>query len=232
MTKYWKSVRLVTLTGRSGRWVKAKVWVPITKNKIACFALLLSCLTFYYQFLRCSYDFKGLVVDYMEDSSRGRSARVVLINNGTCYETLCDARLIYSRTRDFSDLVFVAGHSVDGPAVLRPGERMVCLVRDRSKLEEVLHGMEASLKPLQGNLGTVLAELYKEGKLPFKLYYGVLFEVAGSSDKVHKTWCFVGSIEVTKKYPLLFPPDSVNHICDLLTETFAPKGTVSGMFRE
>jgi len=174
----------------------------------------------------------GLVVDYMQDSSGGRSARVVLMNNGTYYETLCDAKLIYSSSKDFSDLVFVSGRNVDGPVVLRPGERMVCLVKDRSTTEEVLHGIEGSLKPFQGNMNTVLAKLDEEGKLPFRLYYGVLFEVAGSSGKVHKARCFVGSIDVTKKYPLLFYSDAVNHTCDLLKETFAPGGTVSGIFRE
>ncbi|TKJ33518.1 MAG: hypothetical protein CEE38_20370 [Planctomycetes bacterium B3_Pla] len=223
---------MATFMVRITKCVKARIWVPITKQKIACCALLLASLTFYYQFLRTSHDFKGLVVDYMEDSSRGRSARVVLINNGTYYETLCDARLIYSRSKAFSDLVFVSGRNVDGPVVLRPGERMVCLVKDRSMPEEVLHGIEGSLKPLQGNMNTVLAKLDEEGKLPFRLYYGVLFEVAGSSGKVHKAWCFVGSIEVTKKYPLVFYSNAVNHTCDLLTETFAPGGTISGMFRE
>jgi len=223
---------MATLTVRIGRYVKARVWVPITKNKIACFALLLAFLTFYYQFLHRSHDFKGLVVDYMQDSSRGRSARVVLINNGTYSETLCDARLTYSRSKDFSDLVFVSGHNVDGPVVLRPGERMVCLVKDRSTPENVLHQIEGSLKPFQGNMNTILAKLDEEGKLPFRLYCGVLFEVAGSSDKVLKAWCFVASIEVTKKYPLLFHFGTVNHTCDLLTETFDPGGIISGMFRE
>jgi len=216
---------------RITKCVKARIWVPITKNKIACFALLLSSSTFYYQFLRTSHDFKGLVVDYMQDSSGGRSARVVLMNNGTYYETLSDARLIYSESKDFSDFTFVSGHNVDGPVVLRPGERMVCLVKDQSTPETILHVIGRSLKPLQGNM-TILTKLDEEGKLPFRLYYGVLFEAVGSSGKVHKTWCLVSVIEVRKKYGLLFYSNTVTRTCDLLTETFAPRGTASGIFRK
>jgi hypothetical protein len=231
---------MATLAFQIGRYVKDRIWLPITKNKMAfsaflvsVFALLLTFLTFYYQFLRRSHDFKGLVVDYRQDKGGGRSVRVVLMNNGTYYETLCDASLIYSRSKDFSDLKFVSGHNVDGPVVLRPGERMVCLVEDTSTLDEVLYSVVGSIKPLGGNMNTVLTKLDKEGKLPFRLYYGVLFEVAGNSDKVHKASCFVASIEVTKKYPILFYSNNVNRKCDLLKETFNQGGTIRrGLFRE
>ena len=222
---------IATLLVKIGKYIKDRIWVPITKNKIACFALLLSCTTLYYQFLRRSHDFNGLVVDYIQDIGGGRSARVVLINNGNCYETLCDAKLIYSRSKDFSERVYVSGRNVNGPVVLGPGERVVCLVKDQIKAGEVLHRIRGSLKPFQGSIITVLDKFEEEGKLPFRLYYGVLFEVAGSPGRVHKTWCFVGSIEVTKKYPLVFYSNSVNRTCDLLIENFNPKGTIHGMFR-
>lgn len=228
-----------TFVVRVGKWAKAKLWVPITKNKMAfsafllsVFALGLAFLTFYYQFCHTSHDFKGLVVDYMPNSSGGRSARVVLINNGNRYETLCDANLIYSRSKDFSGLVFASGSSVDGPVVLGPGERRVCLVKDRIKPEIVLLRSEGGIKPVKGDINTVLAKLDEQGKLPFRLYYGVLFEVAGNSGIVHKAWCLVSSIEVTKEYPLVFHSGSVNRMCDLLTETFAPGGTVRAAYRE
>jgi len=167
----------------------------------------------------------------MQDISGGRSARVVLMNNGTYYETLCDASLIYSCSKDFSDFMFVSGHNVDDPVVLRPGERMVCLVKDQSTPEKVLHVIGRSLKPLQGNM-TILTKLDEEGKLPFRLYYGVLFEVVGSSGKVHKTSCLAGVTEVTKKHGPFFYSDVANHTYDLLKETVAPGATAIELFRE
>ena len=127
-------------------------------------------------------------------------------------------------------MVFVSGKSKQGPIVLKPGERSICLIEDKSKPWMVPIRVEGDIKPDKSREET-FSYLEKRKKLPYKLHCGVLFEVIGESGKKHKKWSYVGSINIQKEFGFVWPKSEVNVIVDLLKPNFTPGGSISSYDR-
>jgi hypothetical protein len=205
-----------------------KNWIALLAIAISILALLQSGINIYYTHIHKSHDFKCLVLDYMATSDGIRSSQVVLINEGTYTETLCNARFIYSDKKDFGekdkDYVCELGKSKQGAISLKPGDRSICLIEDKTEPWMLPYFIDGGIE--KKSKEEALSWFENKNKLPYLIHCGVLFEVIGKSGKMHKTWIYIGNATY---YPSFFiwPLTEVNVIVNLLKPNFKHRPTVS-----
>lgn len=201
-----------------------KNWIALLAILISIFAFLQSGLNIYFTHFHKSHKFTAVVLDYAVDNYGDRYSNVVLINDGTYYETLYNAKFVYSDNKDFRGQYIEKGLSKNFPIVLKPGERSLCLIEDEStpwRLPLLLDG--------KGRVNEDRKEAFswiEKKEQPYILHYGILFDVIGESGKKHKTLSYVGSIPYRKEYGFAWPKSETNIVVNLLKPNFKNAGTI------